>query len=312
MAQVRKQLITDNYSLYNGDCVEVISGIPDNSIHFSIFSPPFGQLYSYSDSPIDMSNSTDEQFISHMGYMVSGLNRIMMPGRIVAVHCMNLPMLKGKHGEVGLFDFRGDLIRLFQEYGFIFHSEVTIWKDPLVAMQRTKSIRLLHKQLIKDSAMCGQGLPDYLITFRKRGDNPERVSHSPRGFERYIGEDEISEEKTNDPATNKYSHIVWQRYASPVWMDIRQSDTLQFRAAREDDDERHICPLQKQVVHRALELWTNPNDVVFTPFMGIGTEVYCSLEMGRMGIGVELKESYFDMAVKNIKSLQVEHQASLF
>lgn len=312
MAQVRKQLITDNYSLYNGDCVEIISCIPDNSIHFSIFSPPFGQLYSYSDSPIDMSNSTDEQFISHMGYMASGLNRIMMPGRIVAVHCMNLPMLKGKHGEVGLFDFRGDLIRLFQEHGFIFHSEVTIWKDPLVAMQRTKSIRLLHKQLVKDSAMCGQGLPDYLITFRKRGDNPERVSHSPRGFERYIGEDEISEEKTNDPATNKYSHIVWQRYASPVWMDIRQSDTLQFRAAREDDDERHICPLQKQVVHRSLELWTNPNDIVFTPFMGIGTEVYCSLEMGRRGIGVELKESYYDMAVKNIKSIQVEHQASLF
>jgi len=225
MANVRKQLIKDDYAIYNGDCVEVCSGIPDNSIHFSISSLPFGSIYSYSDSPIDMSNSTDEQFAQHMEYLVKEMYRVMMPGRIVAMHCMNLPMFKGKHGDVGVFDFRGDIIRLFQKCGFIFHSEVCIWKDPLVAMQRTKSVRLLHKQLVKDSAMSGQGLPDYLVMFRKPGDNPEPVTHKPSGFTRFIGEGEVTEEKSKDPALNKYSHVVWQRYASPVWMDIDQGNT---------------------------------------------------------------------------------------
>ena len=279
---VENQLITDKYALYNGDSCEIMKGIPDNSIHFSIFSPPFASLYTYSNSDRDLGNCrTTTEFYEHFKFIVSELYRITMPGRLVSFHCMNLPTSKERDGFIGIEDFRGLLIKLFQDIGFIYHSEVCIWKDPVVAMQRTKSIRLLHKQLKKDSCMSGQGIPDYLVTMRKPGDNPERCEHTNESF----------------PVSK------WQNYASPVWMDISQSNTLQARSAREEKDEKHICPLQLPVIERAIELWTNPNDIVFTPFLGIGSECYKAVEMGRRAMGIELKKSYYEQACKNVSSV---------
>jgi hypothetical protein len=274
-----------NFSLYQGDSVEVTQGMPSDSIHFSVFSPPFSSLYTYSNSERDMGNCAgDDEFAKHFGFLISELYRIIMPGRLCAFHCMNLPTSKERDGYIGIRDFRGDLIREFQAAGFIYHSEVTIWKDPVTAMQRTKALGLLHKQLKKDSCMSRQGIPDYLVVMRKPGDNPERVEHTNESF----------------PVSK------WQNYASPVWMDINPSKTLQKGSAREEKDERHICPLQLEVIERAIELWTNPMDIVFTPFLGIGSEVYQALKMKRRGIGIELKESYFRQAVANC--VEAEHQ----
>lgn len=299
------QRVTDEYALYHGDCVEVLNGIPGDSLHFSISSPPFSSLYSYTDATEDMSNvRTNEEFIENMNFMVKELFRAMMPGRIVAFHCMNLPSSIERDGFIGIKDFRGDLIRLYERNGFIFHSEVVIWKDPLIAATRTHALGLAHKQIVKDSAMCRTGIPDYLIAMRKPGKNPEPVSHLPAGFTRWIGrpEDEPRAEKKNEPKTNKYSHYVWQNYASPVWMDIDPSDTLQRDSAREDADSRHICPLQLTVIRRAIELWSNPGDVVFSPFAGIGSEGYVALEERRRFVGAELKESYWRNACANLES----------
>lgn len=299
---VINQRVAEEYALYHGDCVEVLRGISDNSIHMSISSPPFGSLYSYTDATEDFSNvRTNEEFFAGMEFMVKELHRAMMPGRLVAFHCMNLPSSIERDGFIGIKDFRGDLIRLYERNGFIFHSEVVIWKDPLIAATRTHALGLAHKQIVTDSAMCRTGIPDYLVVMRKPGKNPEPVSHLPAGFTRWIGkpEDEPKAEKKSDPKTNKYSHYVWQNYASPVWMDIDPSDTLQLKSAREDDDSRHICPLQLTVIRRAIELWSNPGDVVFTPFAGIGSELYVALEEGRRAVGAELKESYWRNAVAN-------------
>jgi len=241
-------------------------GLPPNSVHMSISSPPFGSLYSYTDALQDMSNvRTDTEFFAGMEFMVAELERVVMPGRIVAFHCMNLPSTIERDGFIGIRDFRGDLIRLYQKYGFIYHSEVVIWKDPLIAATRTHAIGLAHKQIVQDSSICRTGIPDYLIAMRKPGKNPEPVTHQPSGFDRYVGDpkNEPKREKKKDPGKNKYSHEVWQRYASPVWFDIDPSDTLQRESAREDDDSRHICPLQLTVIRRAIELWSNPGDVVF-------------------------------------------------
>lgn len=299
--KVINQKISNNYSLYHGDSCEVIKGLKDNSIHYSIFSPPFSSLYTYSNSDRDMGNSRDDdQFYEHFKYLVSEIYRVIMPGRLVSVHCMDIPMLKSRDGMIGIKDFPGELIRMFQEAGFILHSRVTVWKDPLVEATRTKALGLMHKQLCKDSSMCRQGLPDYIVTFRKPGENEELIAH-PDGLDRFYGEDE--------PVINEgqvYSHQVWRRYASPVWMDIRQSNTLNKVAARDEKDERHICPLQLDVIARCVELWTNPNDIVFTPFAGIGSEVYQSVLMGRRGLGIELKDSYFDEAVSNCESAEWE------
>jgi hypothetical protein len=222
---------------------------------------------------------------------------------------MNLPATINHDGFIGMKDFRGDLIRLFESAGFIFHSEVAIWKDPLVQATRTKVLSLAHKQISKDSTRCGQGLPDYIVTMRKPGDNPEPVAHG-RGFERYIGErDEPTAAKTNDARTNKYSHEVWQRYASPVWFDIRQTNTLNEKLARENKDERHMCPLQLDTIDRCLELWTNPGDLVYSPFAGIGSEGYGAVRMNRRFLGVELKESYFNEAVLNLRDAEKESKA---
>lgn len=274
--------IGKDYALYCGDSAEVLTQIPSESVHYSIFSPPFQSLYTYSNSERDLGNcETAEEFYEQFSYIGRELYRVIMPGRLMSVHCMNLPTSKERDGYIGIRDFRGELIRFFQEIGFIYHSEVVIWKDPVTAMQRTKALGLLHKQLKKDSCMSRQGIPDYLVTFRKPGDNPERVTHTNESF----------------PVS------LWQRYASPVWMDINPSNTLQRESAREERDERHICPLQLEVIERAIDLWTNPGDVVLTPFLGIGSEAYVALKKGRKAIGVELKESYFRQAVANCKSV---------
>lgn len=276
---VLDQMIDNQYAIYNGDSCEVIKNIPDNSIHYTLFSPPFASLYTYSNSDRDMGNSKgDEEFYQHFTYLVKELYRVTMPGRLLSFHCMNIPLMKERDGVIGLKDFRGQLIKLFQDNGFIYHSEVTIWKNPVTEMQRTKALGLLHKQIKKDSSMSRQGIPDYIVTMRKPGDNPERITHTMESF----------------PVD------VWQNYASPVWMDIRQSDTLQKKSARADKDERHICPLQLEVIQRCVELWTNPGDIVLDPFAGIGSVPYVAVTMGRRGIGVELKESYFEQAKANL------------
>lgn len=288
---VKNQVIRDKFALYNGDSCEVLTEIPENSVHYIIFSPPFASLYTYSNSERDLGNCrTKGEFFEQFSFIVKELYRVLMPGRLMSVHCMNLPTSKARDGFIGIEDFRGDLIRLFQENGFIYHSEVCIWKDPVIAMQRTKALGLLHKQIKKDSAMSRQGIPDYLVTMRKPGDNPEPVTHTDESF----------------PVA------VWQKYASPIWTDINPSDTLQYKSARENKDEKHICPLQLKVIERGINLWTNPNDIVLTPFLGIGSECYKALEMGRRAIGIELKESYYQQAVKNCESIEAVEQLSLW
>ena len=287
---VISQIVTDRYALYNGDSCEVLKGIPDNSIHYSIFSPPFASLYTYSNSERDLGNCrTTSEFYEQFMFIVSELYRVLMPGRLISFHCMDLPLSKERDGIIGIRDFRGELIKVFENAGFVLHSQVCIWKDPVTAMQRTKAIGLLHKQIKKDSCMSRQGIPDYLVTMRKPGENPEPVTHTNETF----------------PVE------VWQRYASPVWMDINPSDTLQASSAREEKDERHICPLQLGVIRRALNLWTNRNDIVLTPFLGIGSEAVVSIEMGRRAIGCELKTSYYNQAVANCSGVTEFDQISL-
>ena len=277
--KVLDQVTENKYAVYNGDSCEVVKAIPDNSIHYTIFSPPFASLYTYSNSDRDMGNSKgDDEFYNHFIYLAKELYRITMPGRLLSFHCMDLPLMKERDGVIGLKDFPSIIRQIFEDCGFIYHSKVTIWKNPVTEMQRTKALGLLHKQIRKDSAMNRQGIPDYIVTMRKPGENPERVSHTHETF----------------PVD------VWQNYASPVWMDIRQSDTLQKKSAREDKDERHICPLQLEVIQRCIELWTNPGDIVLDPFAGIGSVPYVAVTMGRRGIGVELKESYYKQAKNNL------------
>ena len=284
---VLNQRVDQRYAIYQGDCVEVIRELPENSIHYSIFSPPFASLYTYSSSDRDMGNSKDnDEFQVHFSFLIRHLYRVTMHGRLVSVHCMNLPAMKSRDGFIGVKDFRGDIIRQFMKEGFIFHSEVCIWKNPVTEMQRTKALGLLHKQIRKDSAMCRQGLPDYLITFRKPGANIEPIEHTYESF----------------PVN------VWQRYASPVWMDIRQSNTLQRKSARDEKDEKHICPLQLDVIERGVNLWTNPNDIVLDPFAGIGSVPYQAVQMGRRAVGIELKESYYKQMQNNLSEIEDEYK----
>ena len=287
-----------NWSLYHGDCIDVMRALPEHSVHFSVFSPPFASLYTYSSSLRDLGNCKDmSEFGEHFKFVAAELRRVMIPGRLISFHCMPLPTSKTRDGFIGARDFPGELIRAFEAEGFVYHSEVCIWKDPVTAMQRTKAVGLLYKQLCKDSAMSRQGYPDKLITVRAPGDNPEPVHHA-----KHDQEDE--------------SHIslpAWQRYASPVWTDINPSDTLQYRSAREHDDERHICPLQLEVIRRAVKLWSNREDVVLSPFAGIGSEGYVSIEQGRKFIGAELKQSYYEQAVRNLtEAEEPDAQEGLF
>jgi hypothetical protein len=293
---VHDQVVNDKYSIYHADCIELTASMPTDSVHYSISSIPFASLYTYSNSERDMGNCrTHSEFYEHFRFLVKEWERVTMPGRLVSIHCMNLPTSKQNHGYIGLRDFRGEIIRIFEDAGFIYHSEVCIWKDPVVAMQRTKALGLLHKQIKKNSAMSRQGIPDYLVTFRKHGENPEPVSHTAEEF----------------PV------LMWQRYASPVWVhvgaesgdgfchltqDINPSKTLQKESAREHNDERHICPLQLEVIERGIQLWSNPNDIVFDPFGGIGSTGYQALKMGRRAVMSELKASYFGQMKLNCQS----------
>ncbi len=282
MTYSREKQTGDNWEIHLGDCVETIKTLEDDSVGYSIFSPPFASLYTYSDSAYDMGNCTGHvDFMVQFQHLVDELHRVIQPGRNVSFHCMNLPTSKVRDGFIGIVDFRGMLIAAFQQAGFVFHSEVCIWKDPVTAMQRTKALGLLHKTIRKDSSMSRQGIPDYLVTMRKLGDNPKPIQHG----------DDLPVD-------------MWQKYASPVWMDINQSDTLQYRSAREHNDEKHICPLQLEVIKRGLHLWSAPGDMVLSPFTGIGSEGYESLKYGRKFIGCELKRSYYEQACRNLQAIE--------
>ena len=288
---VLNQASGDNYTVFHGDCVDVLKGIPDATIDYSIFSPPFASLYTYSNSPRDMGNvRNDAEFFEHFGYLIAELRRVMKPGHNVSFHCMLMPTSKERDGYIGLKDFRGDLIRAFQQHGFIYASEVCIWKDPVTSMQRTKALGLLHKTVRTNACMSRQGIPDYLVTMRAPGEMVDRVTHQPE----------------------QYPVDKWQKVASPVWMDIDPSDTLQYRSAREHDDERHICPLQLEVIRRGIDLWTMPGDVVLSPFTGIGSEGFVAVEMGRKFVGAELKQSYFEQAARNLAAAEQEQTQDLF
>ena len=288
---INDQRVTDKYAIYNGDCVEGMQALPNASIHMSVYSPPFQSLYTYSASDRDMGNNgNSDDFYQHFGYLAKEMFRIIKPGRLMSFHCMQLQLSKFRDGVIALRDFRGELIKMFQDHGFLYHSEVCIWKDPVTAMQRTKALGLLHKTIRKDSSMSRQGIADYLVTMRKPGENADPISHTHDTF----------------PVQ------MWQRYASPVWMDINPSRTLQFKTARESDDERHICPLQLQVIERGMELWSNPGDLVFSPFAGIGSEGYVSIEMGRRFVGSELKKSYFELAKRNLSEARETQASGLF
>jgi superfamily II DNA or RNA helicase len=319
----------DQVQLILGDCVEEIKAVPDRSIGFSIFSPPFSNLYVYSDNLRDMGNCKDDgHFMENFGFLVPELHRITMNGRLCAVHCKDLVKYKNRDTVAGLKDFPGEIVRLFESHGWQYHSKVTIWKDPVIEMQRTKSHGLLYKQLCKDSTYSRQGCPDYLAIFRKWAEEDDcPVTAGGERFDRYIGETaEVhrglamaggpggkAEATGKEYDRRGYSIHVWQRYASPVWFDIRQTDVLNVQVARDDKDERHICPLQLGVIRRAVHLWTNPDDTVFSPFMGIGSEGYVAVEMGRKFVGIELKEAYYQQAVKNIKEAQAKaQQGTLF
>lgn len=287
--RILDQIIHERFAAYHGDCVEVVRSLPDRSVDYSIFSPPFASLYTYSNSPRDMGNCrSHEDFFQHFDHLIPELLRVTKPGRNLSFHCMLMPTSKERDGYIGLRDFRGELIRAFQKHGWIYHSEVCIWKDPVTAMQRTKALGLLHKTVRGNSSMARQGIPDYLVTMRHPQEVEERVMHA-----------------------DSLPVSEWQKLASPVWMDINPSETLQYRSAREHDDERHICPLQLDVIRRGVRLWTNPNDVVLSPFMGIASEGHVALDLGRRFVGAELKASYYEQAVRNLQAACIE-RPSLF
>jgi hypothetical protein len=355
MPECLNQEIHDQFTVMHGDCCELVKSLPDDSIGFTVFSPPFASLYTYSDSERDMGNcASDEEFWQHFKFLIPELLRTTKPGRNCSVHCMNLPTTKQHSGYIGIRDFRGDVIRAFcddeqydmltaikrlerrwsqameegdykrcsklqdaidiiqsdiEHYGtrnqlWIYHSEVCIWKDPVTAMQRTKALGLLHKQLCKDSCMSRQGIPDYVCTFRKPGENTDPVQGE---LDYFAGDGETFRSE------GRLSIDVWQRYASPVWMDINPSRTLQYRLARDNDDERHICPLQLDVIERCMQLWSNPGDIVLSPFAGIGSELYTAIKMGRKAVGFELKDSYYPIAVRHCyQAIEESRQQSLF
>jgi DNA modification methylase len=321
MVEVIDQASGKSWKLWNADCVEVTRGIPDNSLHYTIFSPPFISLYTFSDHARDMSNCADDTtFWTHFKFLIAELHRATMPGRLCSIHCMQLPTSKTRDGFIGLRDFRGDIIRAFEEAGWVYHSEVCIRKDPVAAMQRSKSIGLLHKQICKDSSLSRMAVADYVVTMRKLGDNPQPIAGA---FDTYYGSEatpdgplvtETGKMRTiNRPGDNWYSVAVWQRYAEPVWMDINQGDVLSRTNAREEEDERHISPLQLTVIRRCIDLWSNAGDVVYSPFAGIGSELYCAVEMGRKAVGAELKGSYYKQAVANLAFAETEtKEPSLF
>tara|TARA_Y100000310_G_C20658008_1_gene803052 strand:- start:37 stop:975 length:939 start_codon:yes stop_codon:yes gene_type:complete len=299
---IRDQKLTPEYAIYNGDCVEVSEGLPSESIDFCIYSPPFAGLYNYSSDDKDMSNcATYEEFFDHYEYIVKEIGRLLKPGRLAAVHCQDV-----KDGEY-LRDLPGDIIRLHEKHGMRLHCRTAIWKEPLTVAIRTRSLGLTHRQIVKDSSKCTNAGADYLVVFRKKGTNKEPIAH-PEGLTEYAGarfipEDLMKYKGHTDQKTNKLSHWIWQQYASCFWDDIRLGEVIEYKKARDPEDEKHVHPLQLDVIDRCLTLWSNPGDVVFTPFMGVGSEVYGAIKKGRKGMGAELKQSYYNQAIKNLDDL---------
>ena len=308
---VKTQTITEEYALYNGDCIEVMQSLPDKSIHLSVYSPPFGGLYNYSSDDADLSNCASyDEFFEHYAFVVAELARLTLPGRCTAVHCMDVP--SGNSGSDHYIDFPGDIIRLHQEYGFQFIARHAIWKEPLWVRNRTMQKNLAHKTAVDDSIYCGVASADYLLVFRKKGDNTIPVAH-PVGFTEYAGDDSKMPNETRhwrgfdgDQKTNKFSHWIWRRYASSIWDDIRMGRVLPFKEAKDEDDEKHVHPLQLDVIDRVIHMRSNPGETVLTPFMGVGSEVYSAVRLGRRGIGAELKVSYYKQAVMNVESASTE------
>jgi hypothetical protein len=305
---VLDQLITDSFAIYNGDSMEVMPTFPDGSVHLSIYSPPFAGLYQYSSSERDLSNSTDyDEFLEHYAYFVRELYRLTMPGRMTAVHCMDIPLSNTGKGD-GLRDFPGDLIRLHDREGWTYAARYHVWKEPLTVRNRTMVKGLAHKTIVDDSTRCSVASADYLLLFRKPGENPVPVAH-PHGLMEYAGEREVPHELlryrgwSGNQIENRYSHWVWRQYASAFWDDVRLDRVLPFREARDEEDEKHVHPLQLDVIDRCLVLWSNPGETVLTPFMGVGSEVYGAVRNERRGVGIELKPSYYRQAVRNLEAL---------
>lgn len=313
------QLVTEHYAIYNSDCIEVMLSLPNECIHFSIYSPPFGGLYCYSSDPSDLSNCDDyDQFFKHYDFVVEQVSRLTMPGRLSAVHCMDIPT--GNTGTDALVDFPGDIIRQHKRFGFNYCGRYLIWKEPLAVRNKTMAKNLAHKSIVEDSADCANAQPDYLLLFRKTGKNPVPITH-PVGLLDYAGSSLMPADllplrgMKGNQIHNSYSHWIWRQYASPVWMDVRLDRMLPFKDSREADDEKHVHPMPLDINDRAITLWSNPGEKVLTPFMGVGSEVYSAVQLGRKGIGIELKSSYYKQAVLNCRSAnvpKVETQQQLF
>ena len=313
-------VLTDRYAIYNGDCIEVMQGLPSESIHFSIYSPPFAGLYVYSSNERDISNCQDYgQFFDHYGYVVSGLHRLTLPGRLTAVHCTDIPT--GNSGQDALMDLPGKIIKLHERMGWHYIARHTIWKEPLWVRNRTMVKNLAHKTIVEDAAYAGVASADYLLIFRRDGENPIPIAN-PTGLDHYAGECPIPPELhkykgwKGKQTENRFSHWIWRRYASSVWDDITMGRVLPFWDSKDPDDEKHVHPLQLDVIDRAICLRSNPGETVLTPFMGVGSEVYGAVQLGRRGVGIELKESYFNQAVKNmeiaVEDTRLPDQSSLF
>jgi len=326
---VKGQVVTDQYGVYNGDCVEVTKGIPENSIDLMIFSPPFSDLYTYSNHVEDMGNSSgDNEFNEHFGFLVKELKRALKPGRLCAVHCMDLPTQKGREGYIGIKRFSAKLADIFEAEDMFLHAEFTVWKDPLLAAVRTKAIGLAHKQVTKDMSMIRTGLADKVLVFKKKGENETPIQLKDKRFTSYIPMHEFDTFPRTPEGFNEhwgynpdssydrltqYSHMIWQRYASPVWMDINVTNVLNYMNARDQIDEKHICPLQLDVISRVILLYSNEGETILSPFGGIGSEGYQALKMGRKSISIELKKSYFDINVKNHRNaVEQNGQGMLF
>lgn len=316
---VKDQIITDRYAIYNGDSAEVMQSLPEGSIQLSIYSPPFGGLYNYSSSEKDLSNCKDyQEFFEHYEFFVKELHRITMPGRMTAVHCMDVP--SGNSGMDHLIDFPGDIIRMHEKNGWHYMARYSVWKEPLAVRNRTMAKNLAHKTIVDDSSRCSVASADYLLVFRRTGNNPVPIAH-PVGLLEYAGERKMPNELlqyrgwTGKQTENRYSHWIWRQYASAFWDDIRIGRVLPYREARDSEDEKHVHPLQLDVIERIITLWSNPGETVVTPFMGVGSEVYGALKLGRKGIGIELKDSYYRQAVKNVQAAyegRKEHEQSGF
>jgi DNA modification methylase len=318
---VLDQEITDKYAIYNGDCVEVIASIPDASVHLSLYSPPFCGLFHYSSSERDMSNCRDyDEFFANYEFLVRDLYRVTMPGRLTGVHCMDVPR-EGANLNGGLIDFPGDIIRLHEKLGFRYCARYSVWKEPLAVRNRTMSKGLAHRQIVDDSSKCDVAGADYLLMFRKKGENPVPIAH-PHGLMNYAGSREVPPELLKfrgwkgKQTENRYSHWIWRQYASAFWDDVRIDRVLSFRSARDGEDEKHVHPLQLDVIERAVVLWSNPGETVLTPFMGVGSEVFGAVINGRRGVGIELKPAYYRQAKKNLREAEnyrrEEEPADLF